>query len=111
MEKQRKIIIVSLAASLMAVILYVFGITLAKGNIIILGALRGAAHAGICGNEDAVIVAFEMAPISVRIAGLSLKKAEKGRHLGRGPMMILSENGKVVEEPIKKSFLSALNFI
>jgi len=26
-------------------------------------------------------------------------------------MMILSENGKVVEEPIKKSFLSALNFI
>ena len=83
----------------------------AKGNIIILGALRGAAHAGICGNEDAVIVAFEMAPISVRIAGLSLKKAEKGRHLGRGPMMILSENGKVVEEPIKKSFLSALNFI
>ncbi len=24
-------------------------------------------------------------------------------------MMILSENGKVVEEPIKKSFLSALN--
>ena len=35
MEKQRKIIIVSLAANLMAVILYVFGITLAKGNIII----------------------------------------------------------------------------
>ena len=74
-------------------------------------ALRGAAYAGICGNEDAVIVAFEMAPMSVRIAGLSLKKAGNGRHLGRGPMMILSENGKVVEEPIKKSFLSALNFI
>ena len=86
-----------------------------EASIVVIGdvekALRGAAHAGICGNEDAVIVAFEMAPISVRIAGLSLKKAEKGRHLGRGPMMILSENGKVVEEPIKKSFLSALNFI
>ena len=74
----------------------------AKGNIVVLGALRGAAYAGVCGNEDAVIVAF---------AGLSLKKAGNGRHLGRGPMMILSENGKVVEEPIKKSFLSALNFI
>ena len=83
----------------------------AKGNIVVLGALRGAAYAGVCGNEDAVIVAFEMAPMSVRIAGLSLKKAGNGRHLGRGPMMILSENGKVVEEPIKKSFLSALNFI
>ena len=82
-----------------------------EGNIFVLGALRGAPYAGVCGNEDAVIVAFEMAPMSVRIAGLSLKKAGNGRHLGRGPMMILSENGKVVEEPIKKSFLSALNFI
>ena len=35
MEKQKKVIIVSLAASLMAIILYVFGMTLAKGNIII----------------------------------------------------------------------------
>ena len=35
MENQKKVIIVSLAASLMAVILYVFGMTLAKGNIII----------------------------------------------------------------------------
>lgn len=35
MENQKKVINVSLAASLMAVILYVFGMTLAKGNIII----------------------------------------------------------------------------
>ena len=35
MENKKKVIIVSLAASLMAVILYVFGMTLAKGNIII----------------------------------------------------------------------------
>ena len=35
MENQKKVIIVSLAASLMAVILYVFGMTLAKGNMLI----------------------------------------------------------------------------
>ena len=35
MENQKKVLIVSLAASLMAVILYVFGMTLAKGNLII----------------------------------------------------------------------------
>ena len=80
-----------------------------EASIVVIGDVEKGAK--VSGNEDAVIVAFEMAPISVRIAGLSLKKAEKGRHLGRGPMMILSENGKVVEEPIKKSFLSALNFI
>ena len=35
MENQRKVIIVSLVASLMAVILYIFGMTLAKGNMLI----------------------------------------------------------------------------
>ncbi|WP_295289423.1 hypothetical protein [uncultured Catenibacterium sp.] len=35
MENQRKVIIVSLAASLMAVILYIYGMTLAKGNMLI----------------------------------------------------------------------------
>ena len=35
MENQRKVIIVSLAASLMAAILYVFGMTLVKGNMLI----------------------------------------------------------------------------
>lgn len=35
MENQRKVIIVSLAASLMAAILYIFGMTLAKGNMLI----------------------------------------------------------------------------
>lgn len=35
MDHQRKIVLVSLAASLMAVILYIFGFTLAKHNLII----------------------------------------------------------------------------
>lgn len=35
MENQKKVIVVSLTASLMAVILYVFGMTIAKGNMII----------------------------------------------------------------------------
>lgn len=35
MEKSRKVVLVSLAASLMAVIFYVFGMVLANGNLII----------------------------------------------------------------------------
>ena len=84
---------------------------LAKGNIIILGALRGAALAGAAGNINAVIVAFEMAPSQIKISDLSYPKAEKGKSLGRGPMMILVENGRICAEPIKKSFFNALNFI
>lgn len=84
---------------------------MARGNVIILGTLRGAACAGVTGNADAVVVAFEMAPQQVRIADLNLAGTEKGKRLGRGPMMVLAENGQIVCEPIKKSFLGALNFI
>lgn len=84
---------------------------LAKGNIIVLGALKGAACAGVTGNINAVVVAFEMAPTQIKISDLSFQKAEKGKLLGRGPMMILVENGRICSESIKKNFFSALNFI
>ena len=37
----------------------------AKGNVIILGDLRGTVTAGVAGNLDAVIMAFEMAPLQI----------------------------------------------
>ncbi|MFR4785007.1 MAG: septum site-determining protein MinC [Pilosibacter sp.] len=55
-----------------------------KGNIVVLGALAGAAYAGVCGNEDAVIVAFEMAPMSVWIAGLFPEKSRERTSPGTG---------------------------
>lgn len=83
----------------------------AKGNIIVLGRLSGAALAGIAGNLNAVVVAFEMAPDQVKIADFNFQKASKGKLLGRGPMMIVVENGRICSEPIKKNFFSSLNFI
>lgn len=83
----------------------------AKGNVIILGSLKGTVNAGVAGNINAVVVAFEMAPSQVKISDLNFQKAQKGKSLGRGPMMILVENGRICSEPIKKSFLSSLNFI
>lgn len=83
----------------------------AKGNVIILGSLKGTVQAGLSGNRNAVVVAMEMAPSQIKISDLAYQKAEKGRLLGWGPMMILVKNGRICSEPIKKSFLSALNFI
>ena len=84
---------------------------IAKGNVIVLGSLKGSVQAGVSGNLSAVVVAFEMAPNQVKISDMNLLKAQKGKSLGRGPMMILVENGRIFSEPIKKSFLSSLNFI
>lgn len=84
---------------------------IAKGNVIVLGLLHGSVHAGAAGNQESVIVAFEMAPIQLRIAGYLTRPAEKGKRLGRGPMIAsVSEDGIIVR-PIKKSFVNYLNFI
>lgn len=83
----------------------------AKGNVIILGSLKGTVHAGAAGNCDAVVVAFEMAPDQVKISDMNFQKAKSGKILGRGPMMILAENGRICSETIKKNFFTSLNFI
>lgn len=41
---------------------------IAGGDIIVLGALRGVAHAGALGEEGAVVVAFRLQPTQLRIA-------------------------------------------
>lgn len=40
----------------------------AKGNIIILGTLRGVVHAGVDGNSDAIVAAYNLQPTQLRIA-------------------------------------------
>ena len=49
----------------------------AKGNIIILGELRGTVHAGVSGNREAVVAAMEMAPLQIKIADLSMHYGDK----------------------------------
>jgi len=44
------------------------GKVVASGNIYVVGALKGMAHAGCHGNEEAVIVASKMSPTQLRIA-------------------------------------------
>lgn len=45
------------------------GEVIADGNIIILGGLRGSAHAGYAGRKEAIVAATIMAPSQVSIAG------------------------------------------
>ncbi|MGM0874424.1 MAG: septum site-determining protein MinC [Bacillota bacterium] len=44
------------------------GTIIAAGNIFVLGALRGIAHAGVDGNQEAVIAASLMKPAQLRIS-------------------------------------------
>lgn len=83
----------------------------AKGSVIVLGELNGAVTAGVAGNRDAVVVAIEMAPMQLRIAEYTGQFQEKGRKLGRSPMMACIENNTICIKSIKKSFFSMLKSI
>ena len=84
---------------------------IAKGNIIVLGELKGTAAAGMAGNREAVVVALEMAPPQIRISDATSRFNEKNKRLGRGPMIASVEQDEVLIRPIKKTFLNnMLNF-
>jgi septum site-determining protein MinC len=50
----------------------------AAGNIIVLGILKGAAHAGSTGNDKAIIAALRLEPNVLQIAGTITKAPENG---------------------------------
>lgn len=54
------------------------GIVRAGGNIFILGALKGIAHAGIYGNDAAVICASNMVPTQLRISEYFTRAPDRG---------------------------------
>lgn len=84
---------------------------IAKGNIIVLGALKGTVYAGAAGEAGAVIAAMEMAPTQLRIADYVGKTQAKSKRLGRGPMLACIENDSICTKPMKKTLLNTLNFI
>ena len=83
----------------------------AKGNVVVLGELKGTVTAGVSGNPQAVVLALDMAPLQIRIGDLSSRFNERNKRLGRGPMIALVEDGAIVMRSLKKSFLNnMLNF-
>jgi septum site-determining protein MinC len=44
------------------------GEVIAGGSIVVMGCLRGVAHAGVIGDENAVVIAFRLQPTQLRIA-------------------------------------------
>lgn len=74
----------------------------AKGNVIVLGELKGTVTAGVSGNPQAVVLALDMAPLQIRIGDLSSRFNERNKRLGRGPMIALVEDGAIVMRSFKK---------
>ncbi len=70
----------------------------AEGDILVFGVLRGLAHAGSQGNEQARIIAGRMRPQQIRIAGQIARAPEEAGYAGPGerlPEVARIENGAI----------------
>ncbi|MBO7668690.1 MAG: septum site-determining protein MinC [Firmicutes bacterium] len=72
----------------------------AGGHILVMGALRGMAHAGSGGDEDATVTALTFAPTQVRIASHITRPPEDGARAGhkKPETARVKEDGVVIEE-------------
>ncbi|ADL42544.1 septum site-determining protein MinC [Caldicellulosiruptor obsidiansis OB47] len=74
---------------------------ISKNNIIVLGALRGIAHAGISGNKNAVVFALEMDPVQIRIANIIARAPDEDNKHEKGVAEIAYiENETIVVKPV-----------
>lgn len=74
---------------------------IAGGNILVMGALRGMAHAGAWGDEQSVIAAFRMNPTQLRIATHITRSPEEERFQSGIPEVARIRDGKVIIEKFK----------
>ncbi len=88
---------------------------ISKGNIVVLGALKGIAYAGANGNEQTFVAALEMDPIQIKIGeiiGRSADKPAAGKKRIRKakvvvePQVAIVKDGNIYIEPITKGLLN-----
>lgn len=90
------------------------------GNIVILGSLKGNAHAGAFGNSSCFIIALDMNPIQLQIGDLiakspdkeqshkRLRKKEKIKENATNVQIACAQNGFICIEPLTKESLMDL---
>lgn len=90
---------------------------ISKGNIVILGALKGNAYAGANGNEMAFVAALDMDPVQIKIGdviGRSAdktsgdKKKKKQPVIPPEPQVAIVKDGNIYIEPITKGLLNSI---
>jgi septum site-determining protein MinC len=74
---------------------------IASGDIVVLGRLRGTAHAGAEGDETSQVIAFQLRPVQIRIAGVITRDSEPGPKVKYlGPEVARIKDGMIVVERV-----------
>lgn len=90
---------------------------ISKGNIVILGALKGNAYAGANGNEQAFVAALDMDPVQIKIGDVIGRSADKTMNDKKKkkqslppaePQVAIVKDGNIYIEPITKGLLNSI---
>lgn len=80
-------------------------------DIIVIGALKGEAYAGLDGEDKHYVVAFDMSPEKLRIGGFKYKAKDKGKWSFRSKktsMIAYLDDGRVMMEPVTKELIDTV---
>lgn len=81
---------------------------ISKGNIVVLGSLKGNAYAGVSENTNAFVVALNMEPVQIRIGNLIARSPDK-KDESREPKIAFAENGTIYIENVTRNVLSEIH--
>ncbi len=81
-----------------------------KGNVVILGSLKGNVFAGAAGNENAFVVALDMQPMQIRIADIIGRSPDKPKKDSvKEPKIAFIDEGNIYIEPLTKDVINDIN--
>jgi len=86
---------------------------ISKGNVIVLGSLKGNIFVGAAGNENAFVAALSMDPMQIRIGDVIARCSDGGaakkKKAEDKPKIAYVEDGNIYIEPITKEVLNDIN--
>jgi len=71
----------------------------ACGDILVMGVLRGMAHAGADGDMSAIVAAFRLQPTQLRIAGIISRPPEESQEVPQFPEIARLKDKTIIIEP------------
>ncbi len=78
-----------------------------KGNIVILGSLKGTVFAGSGGNEKAFVLALDMSPVQIRIADMIARAPDNPlKSENKETKIAFLEDSNIYIEPVSRKVLS-----
>ena len=78
----------------------------AEGDVMVWGRLRGTAHAGKSGNDQAKIVALQLRPLQLRISNKVARGPEEQPQEGFAEEALI-ESGQIVIKPARPNSFNA----